>query len=171
LLGGLFINKNEQQLTIATTKYPKNFVNPKEKVSNTLFNGGLAAGTTYIIATGNKKSKKELTAEVDIDFDLLKNSEISQIITPYDREVHDAIVSLYVDGNNEYITPLMIYRTMTGNAEARLTPKHYDAISNSVTKCSLTRIRIDAKSEVDVYKMDKPIYEGNLTKWVLWSIN
>lgn len=155
-------NSEIEMFKIPVTKFPNNLVIPKDKVSNKLFEGELTTGVLNPVATENKKSKRELTAVVSIDFDELKGVAISRNLTPYDREVHDAIVSLYVEGGNQYITPLMIYRTMTGNQKAKLTPKHQEAINESVTKCSITRIRIDAKDEAKAYNMHKLIYEGNL---------
>lgn len=159
------INVDEKErFSIPKTKYPNKFISPKDKVSNKLFDGALTIGGINHIATEGSKSKKELTAKVSIDFDELKGVTISRDLNSYDREVHDAIASLYVDGGNEYITPLMIYRTMTGNPRADLkqNSKQQQAISESVTKCSVTRIRIDAKDEAKAYNMDKLIYEGNL---------
>lgn len=157
------IPQEEKELfLIPKTKFPKKFVIPKDKVSNELFKGSLVAGELSYIATENRNSKKELTAKVSIDFDELKGVTISKNLNSYDREVHDAIVSLYVDGGNEYITPLMIYRTMTGNQKAKLYAKQQQAINESVTKCSFAKIRIDAEEEAKAYNMDKLIYEGNL---------
>jgi hypothetical protein len=156
------VPKEKVLFSIPKTKYPDSFIIPKDKISNKLFEGALTIGTVNRIATEGKKSKKELTAKVSIGFDELKGITISRDLNSYDREIHDAIVSLYVDGGNEYITPLMIYRTMTGNPKAKITPKQFQAISDSVIKCSVTRIRIDAKDEATAYGMDRLIYEGNL---------
>lgn len=149
------------QHRIHKTNYPKKFIIPKDKVSNKLFNGEMLVGTT-LVATENKKSNKKLTAKVNIDFEELENLEISLCLSSNDRDVHDAIVSLYVDGNNEYINPLMIYRTITGNPKAKITPNHYNNICNSVIRCSMTRIRIDAENEAKAFRLDKLVYEGNL---------
>lgn len=149
-------------LQIPPTKYPNAFLIPKDKVSNKLFNGELSKKLTCI-TTENTINDKKLTAKVSIGFDELDNVNLNnKNITPYDREVHDAIVSLYVDGDNKCITPLMIYRTMTGNKSADLTPKIKKDIINSINKMSTTRITIDAKDEAKAFGMDKIIYEGNL---------
>lgn len=148
-------------LIIPATKYPKEFIYPKDKVSNLLFIGGLSEELISLKMEA-ENSKKELTAKVNINIDELKNISISRNLSPYDQEVHDSIVSLYVDGGNEYITLPMIYQTMTGNPTAKLNPKQKKAISESVDRCSLTRIRIDATDEAKAYKMDKAVYEGNL---------
>lgn len=150
-------------ILIPKTNQPKQFIMAKDKITNTLFDGKLTVGSKDIlVGMENRKSKKELTAVVSIDFEELPNVTISKTITAFDREVHDAIVSLYVDGNNELVTPLMIYRTMTGDAKANITSKKAEAISNSVTKCSMTRIIIDSSEEADAFGMDKMFYEGNL---------
>ncbi|HWO77755.1 MAG TPA: hypothetical protein VNM69_17955 [Bacillus sp. (in: firmicutes)] len=150
--------------SIPPTKFPNNLVIPKDKVSNKLFEGKLIKGEWNQIATEGKASKKELTAVVAIDFDELKEIEVSRTLTAYDREVHDAIVSLYVDGENEYITPLMIYRTMTGNprVDLKANSKQYQAIIESIEKCSDTKIKIDAQNEAKAFNLDKLIYEGRL---------
>jgi len=141
---------------IPPTKYPENWITPKDKVSNLLFNGGLSEELTPL-KMEEKSSKKKLTDNVNINFDALENISISRDLSPYDREVHDSIVSLYIDGGNEYITPLMIYRTMIGNPKGRLLPKQKGAILESVAKCSSIKITIEL-----THKMKKVIYEGNL---------
>lgn len=146
---------------IPFTRHPKTFITPKDKVSNLAFAGKLSE-EMLSLKTEGRDSKKELTARVNINIEALKNISISRDLSPYDREVHDSIVSLYIDGGNEYITPLMIYRTMTGNPNAKLLPKQQVAISESVDRCSYTKIRIDATDEAKAYGMDKAIYEGNL---------
>lgn len=168
-----FDGKDFSPLPIPKTKYPNNFIISNDKVTNKLFDGELPLGLEQQIGTENYKSKKELTAVAKIEFDELEGVTISKSITPYDREVHDAIVSLFVDGGNQYLTPLMIYRTMTGNPKAKLTPKQHQAISESVTRCSMARIRIDAKDEAEAFNMQKLIYEGNLlyTKKVIGEHN
>lgn len=149
--------------TIPHTRYPERYVTPKDKVTNRLFNGDLCE-EMIPLSMENRGSNIELTAKVSIGFEDLENVKISnRNITPYDREVHDSIVSLYIDGNNEYMTPLMIYRTMTGNPEAKLTENIMNAISESITRLSITRVTIDTTKEVKAYKnMDKVLYQENL---------
>lgn len=141
---------------IPPTKYPETWITPKDKLSDLLFNGGLNEELTPL-KMEERSRKKELTDKVNINFDALENISISRDLSPYDREVHDSIVSLYIDGGNEYITPLMIYRTMTGNPKAKLLPKQQVAILESVARCSSIKITIEL-----IHKMKKVIYEGNL---------
>lgn len=154
----------ENLLEIPKTKYPNEFISPKDKITNMLFNGELSEELKALKMERNG-SKKELTAKVSIGFDELKEVQLSnRNITPYDREVHDAIVSLYIDGKNEYITPLMIYRTMTGNPNGKLTDKIFNDVSEAIERCSRTRVYIDATGEVEGkgYDIKQPIYKENL---------
>lgn len=151
-------------LQIPKTKFPNELITPTDKISNMLFNGKLSE-ELQDLRMERLGSKKELTAKVSIEFDDLENIKLSnRNITPYDREVHDAIVSLYVDGKNEYITPLMVYRTMTGNTKGKLTDKTFNDVSEAIERCSRTRVYIDATDEVNGkgYNMDQPVYKENL---------
>lgn len=156
------LNEGELIPTIMT-RYPEVYITPKDKISNYLFDGKLSENLEGL-RTENVKSKKELTAVVSIDYDELNGVEIKgrREFNAYDREVHDSIISLYIDGGNEYITPQMIYRTMTGNPGAKLSDKQAEAISSSVTKCMFSKLTIDASREAAAWKMDKLKYEGNL---------
>lgn len=156
--------KASNLLEIPKTKFPNEFITPKDKVSNMLFNGQLSE-ELQPLRMERLNSKKELTAKVSIEFDDLKAIKLSnRNITPYDREVHDAVVSLYIDGKNEYVTPLMIYRTMTGNPNGKLTEKILNEISEAIERCSRTRVYIDATGEVEGkgYNIQQPIFKENL---------
>lgn len=151
-------------LQIPNTNYPEIYITPKDKISNFLFKGNISQELEGL-KMEKKGSKKQLTAMVSIDYDELKGDiqiKGRREFTPYDREVHDAIVSLYVDGGNEYLTPQMIYKTMTGNPNARLKPTQAKAISDSISKCMFSKLTIDAAKEAAAYGMDKLKYEGNL---------
>ena len=149
-----------------TTKTPKTWLTPVDKVSGLAFDGAGSLYNSKLVGVdiSNRKSKKEILSMVSLDF----SDDSIQItgrkeLTPYDREVHDALVTLYVDGENEYITPQMIYRAMTGNPEARLTTKQQEAISNSLNKLMYSRLVIKAsKEECKAYGFDKFTYEGTV---------
>jgi len=106
------------------TKAPIEWVALIDKVSKLTFDRGKLYSEALIgINIGNRKSKKEILSWVSLGFsDKDKQVQIDgkKELDPYDREVHDAIVTLYIDGKNEYITPRMIYRAMTGNKTAPL---------------------------------------------------
>jgi hypothetical protein len=150
---------------IINTFYPVNFLTPTDKVSNLAFSNELTGGQIQQLAMERRGSKKQITTLASIDFEKLNGSvEIKsrKELTAYDREVHDAIITLFVDGGNEYITPQMIYQVMTGNPDAYLNPKQAEAISESITKCMYSRLIIDASEEAKAYGFDSFKYDGNL---------
>lgn len=135
-----------------------------DKVSSKFFDG---EGTLYKengveVSIGGRKSGKEIVNLVRLDYsDNAIQISGEKELTPYDREVHDALVTLYVDGGNEYITPQMIYKAMTGNPEAKLMPKQQEAISNSLNKLMYSRLIINAsKKECKAYGFDEFTYKG-----------
>ena len=148
------------------TKAPKTWLTPVDKVSNIAFDGSGSLYNTKLVGVdiSSRKTKKEILSMVSLDYSD-KTISISgrKELTPYDREVHDALVTLYVDGENDYITPQMIYRAMTGNPDARLTAKQQEAISNSLSKLLYSRLVIKAsKEECEAYGFDKFSYEGTV---------
>jgi hypothetical protein len=146
------------------TIYPVNFLTPTDKVSNLAFSNELTGGQIQQLAM-ERRGRKKITTLASINFDNLNGSvqiKGRKELTAYDREVHDAIITLYVDGGNEYITPQMIYQVMTGNPKATLKAKQAEAISNSITKCMYSRLIIDASEEAKAYGFDSFKYDGSL---------
>lgn len=146
------------------TKVPKQWITLIDKVSSKSFDG---KGTLYDeneveVSIGRSKSGKEIVSLVRLDYsDNAIQISGKKELTPYDREVHDALVTLYIDGGNEYITPQMIYKAMTGNPEAKLMPKQREAISSSLNKLMYSKLVIKAsKEECKAYGFDKFTYEG-----------
>lgn len=146
------------------TKYPENYLTPTDKVSNLAFSNKLT-GSLEELAMERRGSKKQITTIASIDLDKLDDAvqiRAKKELTAYDREVHDAIVTLFVDGGNEFITPQMIYQVMTGNPNAYLNPRQAKAISDSITKFMYSRVIIDASQEAKSYGFGSFKYDGNL---------
>lgn len=151
-------------IVATATRYPKNYIAPTDKISNLAFCGELN-GEAQQLAMERRGSKKQITTLVSIDFEKLNGAvqiRGRKELTAYDREVHDAIITLFVDGGNEYITPQMIYQAMTGNPKAYLNPKQAEAISDSITKCMYSRVIINADEEAKAYGFEKFKYDGSL---------
>lgn len=148
------------------TRYPDNFITSTDKVSYYAFTGQIMGPELHSLAMENqRKSKKQITTIASIDYEKLNGAvqiKGRKELTPYDREVHDAIITLYVDGGNEYITPQMIYQVMTGNPDAYLEKKQAEAISESITKCLYSRVIIDASEEAKAYGFESFKYDGSL---------
>lgn len=158
--------QNELAKRNIKTKAPKQWITLIDKVSRLSFDGG---GALYDengknVRISGRKSKKEILSFVRLDYsDNAIQISGKKELTQYDREVHDALVTLYIDGGNEYITPQMIYKAMIGNPEAKLPPKQQEAISNSLNKLMYSRLIINAsKEECKAYGFDKFTYEGTV---------
>ena len=173
-LESITINKGRQGSNIRT-HYPNQFISPVDKVSNIAFNYAevknliLYKGNPVSILVGKHGSKKEITTTVSINFDEMEKQGVeiygSKELTMYDREVHDAIATLCVEGENQWITPQMIYQVMTGDPDARFRSKQskqLEAISNSVTKMMRSEITIDASKEAEAFGFDSFQYSGSL---------
>lgn len=157
--------ENTSPEAVVKTFYPVNFLAPTDKVSNLAFNNELTGGHKQQLAMERRGSKKQITTLASINFDNLNGSvqiKGRKELTAYDREVHDAIITLYVEGGNECITPQMIYQVMTGNPKATLKSKQAEAISDSITKCMYSRLIIDASEEAKAYGFDSFKYDGSL---------
>lgn len=156
---------------------PTTFLTPIDKISNKAFEGAFADGEeTGVAIISRAKSRKTIYTMVSIDFSELENVQISgrRELTAFDREVHDAIITLYVEGGNTYITVNMIYQTMTGKQNAHCSSKQAEAISDSITKLMFSHVKIDASDEA---RLDKRVtrakYDSNAinAKRVTISVN
>lgn len=157
------LTSNEFEIIeIPRTKAATHFIVPKSKVANSLFQGFITIdGEEYTIGVEKRNSKKFIDTLVTVDFDM-PNVQMSRDISLYDRIVHDAITSLFISGGNEYLTPLMIYRTMTGNPKAAPKKEQLQRVSESVRTLSRIRIIIKAEEEKEKFGLKNSSYEGNL---------
>lgn len=148
--------KKEPVIEILATR-PKQFLAPLDKVSSMAFEGKLNSPELLMLAMERKGSKKPVTTMVSIDFDEAQAQGLgisgTKELTAYDRAIHDAITSLYIDGGNEYITIGMIYQTLIGNTSEykKVSGKAKQAISESINKLMFSRLTIDAKEEEDAF--------------------
>ncbi len=163
-------------ISVRSTR-PTTFITPIDKLSNKAFEGAFIDGEeTGVAVITRAKSRKTIYTMVTIDFAELENVQISgrRELTAFDREVHDSIITLFVEGGNTYITTNMIYQTMTGKNNAHCSPKQAEAISDSITKLMFSHVIIDASQEA---KLDKRVtrakYDSNMinAKRVTISVN
>lgn len=122
------------------------------------------------VRTGRNKSK-HVEVSVSVDYQGLKKKGLeipeSERLTPYDREIYNAVVSLY-EAENEYATPNMIQKILSGNKEygdgtrKSLTQTNRQSILSSLNKMKETIIEIDASQEGSEYKKAEYKYSGKL---------
>jgi len=145
-----------------------------DKLSNTAFtetkNSALYVRKAAKVGMEKRGSKKEINTLMTIKAILSKVNEQNGIeisgeekLTAYGRIVYDAITTLYIGGENEYMTLKMIFHAMIGNPNKTITPKYVVAINNSITKMMFSKITIDTSQEAEMYKtLFNYKYEGPL---------
>lgn len=154
-----------EQIIIAN--YPTAFLTPIDKISNKAFEGILNSSEITRVEVIKKAKNREpiyAYAMVSIDTTKLKGVTISgrEELTPYDREVHDAIVTLYVEGKTIYITPNMIYQAMTGRHGSHCSKNQESMINNSITKLMCSHVIIDAAAEAAIdNRVTRILFDSN----------
>ena len=179
-LGNLKGNNNAtlQSASQATTKETSTRARAysfgTSKVENTAFdpskNHNIYDEEVVCIDVSKRTSKrKHIDTLLSIDFNDMKKNGVSipreNFITPYDKEIHNAIVTLVAIGN-EFINPSMIFQLLSGNTGKRtkISNETRENIMQSIRKMMMTLIRIDATAEVQSNMLTdkKGIYEGPL---------
>lgn len=148
----------KQLNTIA--RVPKQYVAPNHKLVNSLQKAtrtleDIIEVTLTVSANG---AKKPVTATCVLSYEGT-NVKISgrQPFTEFDRNVYNAVVSLFVAGNR-YFTVDMVWRAMTGKtAQEQATPAQQGAITKSLDKMRFMRAQIDCSEE---FKMRRISIDG-----------
>lgn len=151
----------EKPVTIRTA-FPKDFVEPLDKISLRAFEGELIGGKKEL-RMESKRSATKITTIAETIFDAQFNG--AQKFTRYDGEVYCAVCTLKEAGNS-YATPRMIYQAISGHKDAVPTQTQADSIEESINKLIYTRIIIDAKAEgkmrgIDAFEYDGPMLHAN----------
>ena len=146
------------------------------KVENTLFdpikNESIyeATGTNDVKINVSRRNsqKKRIDTLLYIDFNAAKENGLTisneDRITPYDREIYNAVATLVAAGN-EHISPNMIFQLLSGNTSDernKMSEETREKIIKSVYKMRSTIIRINATAEVKACMMAEGIFEGYL---------
>ncbi len=120
---------------------------PNNKLTNTLTKIPQSPIEIVLDVAGRgAKNKVTTTCILSYDGDNVKISG-KQPFTEFDRNVYNAVVSLYVAGNT-VVTPAMVYRAMTGMSDTEyVSPKQIDSVTHSLDKMRFLRARIDCSEE------------------------
>lgn len=135
---------------------PKTHTSPNTRVSNEL--DSLLNEGAFDLRVGAKRKRNELTAYVAVNFVPGESVHLfTQNFTEYDRQVHDAIVSLWMYGNESHvITPATVFKAMTGT-KINPKPQQKKAVIQSIEKMRRIFAEIDATDEVKAYLKRKGI--------------
>ena len=128
--------------------------------SNSIFYENSSVG---VRTGGNRNNPVELFVNVDF---LQMKQQGSLIPQPhrlnfYDREIHDAVVTLYEAGNT-FISVKMILNALAGGNVNRITERTREHIGDSVEKMRNTQIDIDSSHEANTFKVKDFQYSGIL---------
>jgi len=137
-----------------SSKIPHKHVMPNNKLTNTLTTNTLAdsiidAGSYELEVIG--KGTKAITAVCILTYEG-DNVKLSgrQPFMEYDRNVYNAVTSLYVYGDKSHIvTPATVYRAMVNMTETE-TPseQQIEAVTRSLDKMRFIRARVDCTAEL-----------------------
>lgn len=127
---------------------PKKHLIPNNKLANTVTKDVLDTGVFDLIVSQGKneiKTRCILTYEGD-NIKLLSRHPF----TEYDRQVADAVASLYVYGDESHIiTPSTVFRAMTHATETETpSPQQIGAVTRSLDKLRFIRVKIDCTKEL-----------------------
>jgi len=144
---------------------PSRGIKPNNKLANEITRDFIDSGEVGLVVS-NPRASKEIVTRAMLSYtgenmSLLGSGQVR--FTPYDREVHDGVVSLYVAGNT-VITPNMVYRAMNGMTGTEfVSPQAVGAVTRSLDKSRGITVRIDFSQEARAYnKGGSAYYEGNL---------
>jgi len=162
-----YINKKPlpmSVLEILKSIIPKVHVKANNKLANKMTKDIVDKGKFNLVVSG-KKAKKEVLTKVMLYYDENKvKLSGREKFMPYDREVHDGVISLYEAGN-ELITPAMVYRAMNGLTETeKISPQALETVEKSLDKAMSIKIEIDYTDEAKLYNksVEETTFTGHL---------
>lgn len=140
--------KMKEVLPALQSIVPQKHLIPNNKLANHV-NDIIGAGETELIVS--RQGKNGITTKCILDYDE-KNITITgrRPFTEYDRNVADAVTSLYEYGDESHIiTPAMVYRAMV-HASEQETPssQQLDAVIDSLDKMRFLRVQVDCSAEL-----------------------
>ena len=133
---------------------PTTHTMPNNALMNTLQQqAAINAGAFDMVVSNARGRRKEITAYTMITFDPGETSiKITDAkLSEYERQVSDAIVSLWIEAIKEEIPPIiypeMIYRAMPGGGD-KASPQQKGAITKAIEKFRHLHIYVDATEEM-----------------------
>ena len=154
----------ENKATTLVSILPKLSIIVNSKISSELTKDFIGKGEIPI-KVNKRNAKKEVLVYASLTYEG-ENIELSgrQEFTPYDRVVHNSVVTLHAAGN-EIFTPEMVYRAMNGLTESeKVSPQAIGAVTRSIEKSRVTKLTIDYTQEAKARNLDvkEAKYDGML---------
>lgn len=136
----------EEILPTLQSKLPLWHTIPVQKLVTELQHNLINDGATNIVVA-NKGKKNEITSYVLATYDEVDGATS---LTEFDRQVHDAVSSLWEYGHeSRIITPDMVARAMNHRTETeKVSPQFKGAVTKSIEKMRRIHITLDASEEI-----------------------
>ena len=128
-----FVDDNEEEyFDESDFVQPDTLFSPKDKVSNATWNNKLPIGEDIGVITARKPTI--FGCIVHLDYEKIINSPdvvTGAELSPFDRTVYDAVVTIFVAGNDTFTTA-DLWHIISQNPKAKLTEKIRDKIIKSM---------------------------------------
>ena len=128
---------------------PQKHVMPNNKLANSLTKDIIDAGAIDLVVSGRGKTEITTRCILSYEGDNVKLSG-RQPCTEYDRNVADAVTSLFLYGDPSHIiTPATVYRAMIHSTGTETpSPQTLGAVTRSLDKGRFVRVQIDCTQEL-----------------------
>lgn len=151
------VKKEQLQLLlpILQSRLPKNHTMPINRLANELQRDLINAGAVDLVVAGRGK-KGEITSYVLATYEQPDGITMTgKPYTEYDRQVQDAVSSLWEYGDETHIiTPDMVFRAMTHRTQTESpSPQQIGAVTKSLEKMRRIHITVDATEEMKKRKL------------------
>lgn len=173
----------EENLPAINTRRPKELISANTRVSNKIFrekeNEQFYKGLVTLAVENRKRKKgkpvaKPISASVLLQYNPEQDPNIKLVgkrLTNFDRIVHDAVVTQFIDGGNRYITTDMIAYVINGGKDIHSSEKLREAINESIDKLFYTSVIIDTKKQAKEYGLDDGGFKGRILDFeLIWGV-
>lgn len=132
---------------------PNYHVMPNNKLMNVMQEPSFINGGAFDLVVSNASGRrKEITSYTMIEYNGDDDTNITPVnLTEYERQVSDAIVSLWEQARADNVPPIftadMIYRAMPGGGD-RATPQQRGSITKAIDHFRQLHIYVDATEEL-----------------------
>lgn len=144
-----------QKIPQLKSKLPNYHISPINRLANELQHNIINNGEMNITVAG-KGTDSPTTTYILATYQETDSIKMSgKPYTEYDRQVHDAVCSLWEYGHKEHImTSEMIFRAMTHDTKTKCpSPQQIGAVTKSIEKMRHIHVEVDATEEMKIRKV------------------
>ncbi len=133
---------------------PQKHLIPNNKLANSLTKDIIDAGDIDLIVSGQGKNEIKTRCVLSYEGENVKLLS-RHPFTEYDRNVADAVTSLYEYGDESHlVTPATVYRAMVHATESETpSPQQIGAVTRSLDKMRFVRVQVDCSDELESRKI------------------